>query len=198
MTSRPSALAPRPAALSFSLLLLLSAASFVTFAKALVVSTEVTGNGLLLAQVLQPTGLARGASLRFSYYYGATPSVAPPVLLLADEAQYTAFYRRGSESEEDFFNTACLAPAALRVELEDTRAEGAWRVPYTGQFTLLALQCGVPPSALGEEEEEEEGEEGHAPPDGLLRLRVDAEVRNPNTQGRLVHHLGLESVLLPR
>ena len=167
-------------------------------------------NNLLLAQVLQPTGLARGAALRFSYKYtngdGAltdpdAPSFASPppplLLILADEAQLSTFYRRrGGENEADFFSVACLAPSALRLELDASQGGGELRLSYTDQFSLLLLQC--TPSANTTSSLAEQADALPEIEISLLTLTINVETLTPDLTGQLTHHLGLENVLLPR
>lgn len=163
--------------------------------QALKVSMRVEGTDQFAAVVLEPIGLAAGAEIawRWSDTRGgvdlnatttSTPQnlaapAFPPVLLLVDGDQLARHYRRTPQNDAAYFEGACLAPAALRIELGPSQPQaGALRVPYTGQFSMLVLQCA--PGFAGE-----------------LDLTVDVTTLNPDAAGRLVHHLGLESLLLP-
>lgn len=151
---------------------------------ALKVSTRVEGTDKMAAVVLEPIGLAAGAQISWRCSYDAAREVdlnaTTSVLVLADDDQMAKYYRRTPQNDATYFECACLAPAALRVELGPSQLPaGAFRVPYTGLFTLVVLQC-APLFA------------------GVLDLTIDVTTLNPDASGRLVHHLGLESLLLPR
>ena len=152
---------------------------------ALKVSTRVEGTDQLAAVVLEPMGLAAGAQIAWRCSYDAARDLdflndTSSVLVLADKDQMAQYYRRTPQNDATYFESACLAPAALRIELGPSQPlVGAFRVPYTGLFTTLVLQCAP----------------GFA---GVLDLTIDVTTLNPNAAGRLVHHLGLESLLLPR
>jgi len=164
------------------------------------------GSQQFAAVVMNPTGLAAGATVSWTYAYTAaggnssssstttttTTSAAtvldgldvpalPPLLVMVDGEQLARYYPRAAQNDGTHFEDTCLAPAALRLEVEPTPApqSGSFVVAYTAQYALLLLQC-APRFA------------------GVLDLTVEATTLNPDAEGRLVHHLGLETLLLPR
>ncbi len=186
------------------LLLLLLLLPLATVVRALKVRAAVQGSEQFAAVVMNPTGLAAGATVSWTYAYtaaggnssssssssstsaatvldGLDVPALPPLLVMVDGEQLARYYQGVAQNDGTHFEDACLAPAALRLEVEPTPApqSGSFVVAYTAQYALLLLQC-APRFA------------------GVLDLTVEATTLNPDAEGRLVHHLGLETLLLPR
>lgn len=117
------------------------------------------------------------------------------------------YYKRDGQSDADFFHVACLAPAALRLELTDMQGEGRFRIPYTSQFALLLLQCDdtfsssmddIPTINSTSAATTSSSSSTKLKDTDMLKVVVEAVTLNPDLRGQLVHHLGVENIVLPR